>query len=362
MRDTGATISVEPWRSETTLMKFATYVLAAWLCRCFARQSHRANFLLNALIAFGGAYAAYALVMAALGFSQYALFYGASPNHAVAGPFFNRDHYATYAGIVTLCAGVRFVERGNAVVILGRGFRQFLLTLLQYVFGNGAPYLISLALAFSSLVATGSRAGNFATFIAIACLLVLVGVLAMRQRRVLATSGLIVAVIAGGGVLFFINDAFLVARLQDLASSGLQLGLRLQLWNSALLMIQAAPLLGLGLGTYQLIYPMYSDAMTAPFLTVAAHNDYFELAAGWGLPAALCWWLALLWLTFICVWGVFVRRRNRAYPMIAVGVGVLVGIHAYFDFSLQMPATALTFATILGLGVAQAFPTRTASQ
>jgi hypothetical protein len=82
------------------------------------------------------------------------------------------------------------------------------------------------------------------------------------------------------------------------------------------------------------------------------------LAAGWGLPAALLWWSSLLWLMGICARGILTRRRNRLYPLVAMGAGILVGIHANFDFSLQMPAVALTFAAILGVGVAQAFPTR----
>lgn len=126
------------------------------------------------------------------------------------------------------------------------------------------------------------------------------------------------------------------------------------LWNAALRMIQNAPLLGLGLGTYENAYPMYSDTML-PLIMDKAHNDYLELAAGWGLPAAILWWSALAWLAFLCVRGVFIRRHNRVFPMLAVGATILVAVHSIFDFSLQMPAIALTYATILGLGVAQSF-------
>src|SRR5581483_2739819 len=113
----------------------------------------------------------------------------------------------------------------------------------------------------------------------------------------------------------------------------------------------------LGLGTFQAAYPHYAR-VAVPFVIDKAHNDYLELAAGWGIPAAVCWWAALLWLAALCVRGIFARKRNRAYPLLALGAIVLVGIHALFDFSLQIPAIATTFAAILGLGVAQAFPTR----
>jgi O-antigen ligase len=157
--------------------------------------------------------------------------------------------------------------------------------------------------------------------------------------------------------LFAISGAFLGARLDDMSASGLTDDTRLMLWNAALRMIHDAPLLGQGLGTYQIAYPSYAGRMM-PFIMDKAHNDYVELAAGWGLPAAILWWLALAWLTGLCVRGVLVRRRFRAYPMLAVGASILVGVHSIFDFSLQMPAIAVTFAAILGLGVAQAFPAR----
>jgi hypothetical protein len=43
--------------------------------------------------------------------------------------------------------------------------------------------------------------------------------------------------------------------------------------------------------------------------------------------------------------------------MLALSATALVGVQSAFDFSLQIPAVALTYAAILGLGVAQASPT-----
>jgi len=92
-----------------------------------------------------------------------------------------------------------------------------------------------------------------------------------------------------------------------------------------------------------------------PFIMDKAHNDYLELAAGWGLPATLAWWGAFVWLVAICWRGFFYRRHDRVYPALAVAASILVAIHSLFDFSLQMPAISLTYAAILGVGIAQAF-------
>jgi len=209
----------------------------------------------------------------------------------------------------------------------------------------------------STLIATASRAGNAAFLAGAAVLLAFSLILSMRRARTIwATSGAF-AVLAGLAVLFAMNGNMLAAHLDDLAGGGISSTTRLVLWGAAMRMIHDAPLLGLGLGSYQSAYPMYSD-VTMRFIMDRVHNDYLELAAGWGLAAALLWCSAIVWLTWICARGVLTRRRNRVYPMLAVGAGVLVGAHSIFDFSLQMPAIALAYAAILGLGVAQAFSTR----
>ena len=40
-----------------------------------------------------------------------------------------------------------------------------------------------------------------------------------------------------------------------------------------------------------------------------------------------------------------------------VAATALVALHSLVDFSLQIPAVAIMYATILGIGYAQAFPT-----
>ncbi|MBU6299765.1 MAG: O-antigen ligase family protein [Alphaproteobacteria bacterium] len=357
-RQTRGVISLDPWRSETELMKLLVYAMAAWLARAFAYRPDRARVLLHTLIAIGGFYAAYALVMASLGIAQFSIFYVApATTHDVSGPFVNHNSYATYAGLITLCTGVRLVEAGSAAVSTAKGARRFALTLLQYLFGRGVPYLAAAALAFSSVIATTSRAGNFATLTGMASLLVFSVVIGVRQSKLRWVATIALALFVGVVVLFAVNGNLLVVRLDDMAATGVRDDTRLMLWNAALHMIENAPLLGLGLGTYQDAYPMYADTMMR-FIMDKAHNDYLELAAGWGLPAAILWWSAIGWLALICVRGVLVRRRHRVYAMLAIGATVLVGAHSVFDFSLQMPAIALAYATILGLGIGQAFPTR----
>jgi O-antigen ligase len=84
-----------------------------------------------------------------------------------------------------------------------------------------------------------------------------------------------------------------------------------------------------------------------------AHNDYLELAAGLGLPAAVALWAAIAWLELFCLRGVFIRRRDRQYALVGFCAGILVAVHSSVDFSLQLPAIGLSYATLLGVGLAQ---------
>jgi O-antigen ligase len=353
-------ISLSPWRTITEVMKLSSYLMVAWLARVHGARTDRAGILLGGLIIIGACYVIYGFALTSLGQSQFSIFYGLTARSEVrnlAGPFVNHNSYATYAGLIALAAGVKLVGEGWSEIAIVVGARRLALTALHYVFGQGGVWLAAALLGLSAVIATGSRGGNFATFSALAVLLMLSIALAFRQARGGHAIGITLFVGAGLIGLFAISGAFLGARLDDMSASGLTDDTRLMLWNAALRMIHDAPLLGQGLGTYQIAYPSYAGRMM-PFIMDKAHNDYVELAAGWGLPAAILWWLALAWLTGLCVRGVLVRRRFRAYPMLAVGASILVGVHSIFDFSLQMPAIAVTFAAILGLGVAQAFPAR----
>jgi len=48
-------------------------------------------------------------------------------------------------------------------------------------------------------------------------------------------------------------------------------------------------------------------------------------------------------------------RSGRSLAATGISATVLVGIHSYFDFSLQMPAVAMTYACIMGIACAQSY-------
>jgi hypothetical protein len=61
-----------------------------------------------------------------------------------------------------------------------------------------------------------------------------------------------------------------------------------------------------------------------------------------------------------CMKAATLRQENATIPAVAASVGFLVGVHSLVDFSLQIQAVALTFAALLGAGVAQSASSRIA--
>jgi O-antigen ligase len=129
---------------------------------------------------------------------------------------------------------------------------------------------------------------------------------------------------------------------------------RIAAWEMTLQAIAERPLLGYGHGAYQeLFFLAHGPELGRTGVWDHAHNDYLQAAAELGLPAAGAFWLALLLVWGLCLTGTVRRRRRRVYPLVASTAGVLVALHAITDFSLLMPAVAMTFAAILGIGCAQ---------
>jgi O-antigen ligase len=121
-------------------------------------------------------------------------------------------------------------------------------------------------------------------------------------------------------------------------------------------MIADRPGTGHGYGTYEQTFRLYQDRSAGLFLVDKAHNTYLEHAAELGVPATVLLYLGPLILFLFCLRGVFMRRRGKIFPLLAVSATVLVAVHALVDFSLQIPAIAVTYAAILGMGVAQSIP------
>jgi O-antigen ligase len=119
---------------------------------------------------------------------------------------------------------------------------------------------------------------------------------------------------------------------------------RVQMWGDVLGMARRFPLLGAGLNSFGVVYPVYQTLWRGEWYG-EAHNEYLQALVDMGLPGAvLCLALVIRLLA----------SALRAAPLSALDAGLLGSVmaacaHALVDFNWQIPANAATFVALAGL-------------
>lgn len=268
------------------------------------------------------------------------------------GSFINRNHFANYL-VLTLSAGIGLLISMQDSR-RGLTWRQRVVGWAETLLGPKARLRIFLALMVVTLVLTRSRMGNTAFFASLLIAGVLALVLMRRRHRSLFV--LIASLVAID--LFIVGTWFGIEQVVDRIQESVQVEQRqvvvsaqdrLDAIRETREMIREAPLAGSGGGGYFARFPQYRGPDQK--LMDHAHNDYLEFTANYGLPAML------LWVAFVALSGLKALRqlRTRRHPLAIGGSFATVmalaamAIHATVDFSLQIPANAITFMVLLSL-------------
>jgi len=276
------------------------------------------------------------------------------------GTFLNRNTFATYAGLVLITiTAIILAQRPRAENVSGPGFaRRFVPYFVMQLERNWFWILAWIVVVFALLL-SGSRAGTLSTAAAMISLLLLMGRSKagdvpsrhrwMRRLKApaIAVFGMLAVYFAGGDVL--------AARIWE-GGLAAQASERLELSEVALRALADSPWTGTGLGTFPQIFAIYRP----PHLTLQpgsefVHNSFLEVTLGLGVPAALVFYAVLAYCAYQCFRGVRRRRRGRVFPALAAAATILAAMHSLVDFSLEIPAVAMAYAFLLGLGFGQAW-------
>ena len=347
-------VSVAPLLTAATL---AFMLVGTFWVGAFARglgSAFRVNEFVRVLMVVGVVIALFALVQKATFNGKIYWFwesqFGVSNNYF--GPFVNRNHFAGWMLLATsLGAGhlLGFVSAaGHAVK---PGWRHRVLWLGTPEASYVVLAAVGVAVMATSLVWSLSRsgvAGAFAAFL----ILAVAAVRRMRSRAqarmaLLAILLLIVSVAAWRG-LDTISAAYGDTRT---------LQWRFDLWRDSLPPLRAFYVLGSGLNTYgkvMLLYPQTDLEVHAQ----QAHNDYLQLAIEGGLLVAIPWLVALVILGRRIVRVFRMPQEDQTWWIRMGAVAGLCGIalQEVTEFSLQIPAVALLFATTLAIALHKSAP------
>jgi len=338
----------------TGLIKLLTYVGAFILAAGLAADSRDARRLYAVVVCSAVVYTLYSMMaeVANRMSDTTGVRLPVPTENSFSGPFINRNNYATYASIAALTAitlatsSIRLGGYASDEESFGERWRR---RLAASAGASGLWLVATIVLALGVLL-SGSRAG-WASF-AIG-LVVMIAVQARGWSRwsagvatVLALAT--VALLAPGGGTLLTRAALLVE--QGEAS-------REYLFSLTASAVALRPMLGWGMNSFQSLYSLFQPtALSTPF--DKAHNTYLELAFDLGMPVAVALVLAVVWIGVRCLSGLSERRRERELTALGVGTSISVGIHALFDFSLQIPGVTIVFAALLGAAWAQSWSSR----
>jgi O-antigen ligase len=356
-RPIDGSISVNRELTSLALLRLVTAASVFWIALQLCRDASRASFVLWSIAVIVCAYAIYGLF--AFELTPGRILWFKNPYYkrgVVTSTFVNPNSFATYAGMgLIVISGLILKLYRNEFTAVGGSIRFRIATFIEVTGQKGVALLGSAFVILVALLLSGSRGGIASTALG----LCVMGVLTLRLRKQQSAEQR-EAIIAVGA--FLIAATFLVfgdAIIGKITQEGLRDEGRMPLYIITMRSILAAPLIGYGYGTFADVFPMFRDQSMSTIDTWGmAHNTYLEVFQGLGLLVGSMLVASIVVLVLRCVKGAMTRRENEMIPCVAAAVAFLVGAHSLVDFSLQIQAVAITFAALLGAGVAQSQSSR----
>jgi O-antigen ligase len=343
-RSLPARVTISPDATLVALMRLLAYLSVFWLSLQYCRDRDRAEALIRWMCWIGLAYALYGLINYFSGNPYLLWFERWAGQFDVTATFVNRNHYATFAGLGMVCSAAVAIDTFRSAWRLSDRSQPKVSRTIECLAGRPLAYYLILLVIGMAWLQSHSRMGAVAGALGIIMLLALM--MATRQIR----RGLVTGIIAllAGFFLLIVSGGTTLERIGYTTEFD-----RRDLFETVVRQIESAPYSGSGYGTFAQSFLTNRDAKLSFYRYAEAHNVYLELAAEIGIIAAAALVMAVAWCVVLCLIGAFRRNRDQMFPIIAVAAAIVVGSHALTDFSLQIPAVAVTFAAILGAGVAQ---------
>jgi putative inorganic carbon (hco3(-)) transporter len=344
-------LSFDPYVTRTHFLILLACFVAFYFAQIVTQDRRNKQLFVASLVALGTFEAFYGLVQYLTGWQQIFTYVKKFDLEEATGTYINRNHYAGFLEmILPFSLALVFYEyaklRGNPgasasfrKLVVKPGLQRLFLSLCIAI-------ILCAALAFSR-----SRMGILAAASSVLVMFALIAISRFHggMSSLLAATFIILSI----ALAAWIGPGPVVSRFQNVndeySFSGQS---RVSIWRDALPLIRQHPWIGTGLGTFPEAYTSGQTAFPGQFVN-HAHNDYLEFAADLGVPATLILFASILLVLARSV-RAFLFGEGDFDRVVALGcVGGICAIllHSFADFNLYIPANALLFSVILGLGV-----------
>ncbi len=264
----------------------------------------------------------------------------------LSGPFVNRNHFSQFMNLSVGAAIARLF------VLLHENFSGKQLTpgkILDYLSSPSAKIfwllIAIISLGAATVFISLSRGGMISMLIAVVFTAILLCFRQSLQGRVWIMA--VMAIVAFTCILFVGFDAVYdrLATLHDLN----EYGSRWQILKDLSVAFGQFPLLGTGLGTHSIVYPMYQNINTTLLFT-HAENEYAQAIEETGFFG-----LTVLIIYAICIGSAYAKGLRTAKSPIALavyglGFGLLaILVQSFSDYGQHVPANAFLSAILCAL-------------
>jgi O-antigen ligase len=354
-----ATLSIYRHHTAMALAKLLAYGAALVLAAFLYNSQERKSSLIRALIVLGCFESAYGIFQYLTGYQEIFTYAKQAYLEDATGTFINHNHFAGFLELVLpwVVAHLYFRLRPQGSLTPSVGSRSGSLVTRQTTFF----YVFLLIVILLGIIFSRSRTGIVSALLS----LMFMAAVAQIKERNKALVGITLAVLAVAlTYAAWIGLGPVLSRYEALERGGITQEGRVALWKGGVRIIRNNPVFGTGLGTFEYAFHPYQD--TALQLKVEhLHNDYLEFACDLGLPGVVLLFGPIFYLLGKMI-AVIASDRSRYRRSVLLGcIGSVVGLltHSVADFNLQVPANALIFAIVLGLGykVACLEPTATSA-
>ncbi len=350
-----SSISLEPLQTIDGLIRWVSYGLVFFVSLQFCRSAENANIVTHTILVSSALCASYGLIMYITGSNNVLWIEKYQYRGDITGTFINRNSFATYIGISLIISVHYFIDRFVKDTKYLQG-KHLLRKLFKNFYSKSLVYFLLTGLFFVTLLLTHSRAGLLCSLLGVAsCLLVYSKHLIKNSHPFALILPSLIALVAFAWMFSFLGSG--VSDRFAVLASDIRPEIYRVTWNA----IESNFLLGTGLGTFDDIWNVYRDAVFPSSFILAvqhAHNSYLESMLELGILAFSLLLCSILLLVIQCLKGALTRKRNSRYSCMVFAISVLIWSHALVDFSIEMPAVAIVYSILLGVGVAQSWSDR----